>query len=170
MTFQFLSPMTSTPINPFYDPGSAPPPIPVLSAHIPILYDQQRVSMVAHEELRYRSGNHRVNFRDTMPHRSPSLPTNCRYEPFARITPHRDNHTETIRTMVHRSRKHNYRSSLPSSEDGSTSDSSCPSDTSEVVSSVELIRKPRGTPGRPRSGGYNLPTAMKWKVTAYENL
>jgi hypothetical protein len=136
--------MASIPVNPLYEPGAPPLPIPLLSAQTALSYDQPTsCSMVAeevlHPKIRHRqTSSRRVAFKS----RSPS--------PFPDSRPPK--------------------SPSPSPSEGSTTSDSALSEASASSVSKEKIMKPPGESGRPESGGYNLQAAMNWSPAEFKKL
>jgi hypothetical protein len=191
------TPIKSTHINAFYDQGPAPPPIPLLSAQIPLLYDPPLVSMAAHEELS-RPTRGPVNSRDGTPrHSRTTTPRHSRaptphhsraptphhsrattpipHRPITPVTDRATHRGDRYRSETLPRQTRSRHSSPPEDDSISLSSHSSESERSDLSSddaesSAETIPKPRGGAGRPESGGYNLAAAMKWDVTTFKAL
>jgi hypothetical protein len=173
--------MTSTPVNPFYDSGPAPPPIPLLSAQTPVIYSR-RASLVANEELRPS-----LPKSTTAALNSTSAPAKSRgstpLPPKSRSASKTPRHSTPLQPPPsHAGRiselQANSRGATPLEDDparASSSELTEPSEHSEGsgdsdASAQRLIPRPRGGPGRPESGGYNLAVAMKLSPSAFKKL
>jgi hypothetical protein len=167
--------MTSTPVNPFYDSGPAPPPIPLLSAQTPVIYSR-RASLVANEELRPslpKSTTAALN-STSAPAKSRSstpLPPKSRSasKPPRHSTPLQPPPSHAGRASK---RQVNSRGATPLEDDPASAELSEDSERSgdSDSSARTLIPKPPGGPGHPDSGGYNLAVAMKLSTSAFNKL
>jgi hypothetical protein len=164
--------MISTPVNPFYDSGSAPPPIPPLSTQTPMIYNHHRVSMVANEELRPS-----LPKTTTAPLNSTSAPVKSGASTPDPPASRSGNDTPRHATPLHPPPRAYRASELKANSRDATpspSERTALSDSEESVdpdASVQrLIPKPPGGPGRPDSGGYNLAIAMELSPSAFKKL
>jgi hypothetical protein len=174
--------MTSTSVNPFYDSGPAPPPIPLLSAQTPVIYTRHRASLVANEELRPS-----LPKSTTAALNSTSAPAKSRgstpLPPKSRSARKTHRHSTPLQPPPsHADRaselQANSRGATPLEDDparASSSELTEPSEHSEGsgdsdASAQRLIPRPPGGPGRPESGGYNLAVAMKLGTSAFKKL
>jgi hypothetical protein len=181
---------TITHVNPLYEPSGARIPIPALSAHTPLFNDDTSPPVLAaQEELSPRSTRRKplsygrkVNFRSPSPtpshtrrHRS-EQPGSPRF--IAHRTPtlrHRSEDPSSLRSIARRSPAPN---SSHHSEPPRASDlDSLQGDIDEDIESVSddsvmepTIPKPAGEAGRPESGGYSLPDALRWSPSAFQSL
>jgi hypothetical protein len=158
--------MTSRPIDPFFEAGTPPPVLPLLTCQTDLSHfkiHNPSATIIALEELLPSAtgkSKHRMSNRPTSHARSPS--------------PYTKPSTKAKRVKVALPP-----STTPSDDDTQSEHSpmilseltSVPSESSiELNDDSELIPKPAGEPGRPHSGGYNLELALGWKPVTFQKL
>ncbi|OBZ69754.1 hypothetical protein A0H81_10353 [Grifola frondosa] len=146
--------MTSKPVDPYFDPGAPPPPIPLLTSQTDLYSTVHQTSLLAEEELLPAddSTSRRRSYHRSAVHFPYKKPDKLKFP----------------------SKTKN--GSIPAdvaSESSATSDTSPESSSDESQSSEseeDQIRKPDGEAGRPRSGGYNLESELKWHPSDFKKL
>jgi hypothetical protein len=170
-----MAPMILKAVNAFYEPGPAPPPIPLLSSQVPLIYDPGLISMSANEEIRPpkipKAPRRRVIVKT--PEEEHSSKSSKRRARSRSVTPRRP------RSPEHDHSRRDASPEAPASADDESvsvasdilgSDLTDISEHSEVSSIQETIPKPAGAAGRPESGGYNLAAAMHWSSDTFKRL
>ena len=179
-----LASMIAETVNVFYEPGPAPPPIPLLSAEVPLGYDQGMISLAANEELHPKvpKSTHRDSKRHTDPRKATRSPG-----PSRRVVIMTPAEEESSRRRAKSRSASPRRSPAPQYHRGRHSRQSTPQEAphaadddpdsdpdSDLASNnsepQESIPKPPGGPGRPESGGYNIQAALQWSPATFIRL
>jgi hypothetical protein len=137
-------------ISPFYEPGTPPPAVPLLTSQVEFCYEPTHaITITAQEELppgpatTTRQKLPKARFRSPVPHREVG-------------SPGPSSHHDDLSDL----------SSLSELDPLSESESL----VSSVNSRDGLIPKPQGEWGRPSRGGYNLEKALGWNPRQFKKV
>lgn len=148
-------PTQPTRVHPFLSP-QAPRPLPILASHMCFGRSTAKVTLLAHEDLPPAHLAERMADLTVAPAVSfLSVATNT---PSHRGLGDGDERV-SLEALEVRSRA--------ATPDDSWMSVSPPADE---VPLANKVNKPRGEPGRPRSGGYNVQEAMGWSKLKYDRL
>jgi len=162
----------SFPVPPLHEPGSPPPPLPILATHTSITAIPLSLSginkLAAHNTLpilRCRVDPAVLpSIRSATPNPPPTTPT------WRSATPNLAVHSGTTKSPTVRFRAHTPSDNNDISDISSLTSLPSNSDMDADESDDGRIPKPRGEAGRPQRGGYTLKAALNWKAKDYKTL
>ena len=170
----------TTPITPFYQSETPPPPCPLLTIETDLTYVTAPVPTVTTSEEvtaarrsvilelplpRPNAAAHRsmiLELPRPRPHAIPGRSGSLGPNPVETSRRSRSSSPYVVKKVQFREPDEVGTSEESESDDQSSSDGSEASDT--------LIPKPQGQAGRPNRGGYNLEAALGWPAPAYAKL